>query len=195
MASTLLKLIRPGRIAPAVFFALAALAAPSAVSAQAAPPPPSIAPVPTELEMAKLIWSTMIAVEQANVSGNYSVLRDMASPSFQQLNDPTRLAQIFAPIRASRIDLSNTLLLAPTYVGTPQQIENGAFGVRGYFGLRPTAVGFELYYQWVNGRWRLYGIGLDPQPLATIQPAGTDGAAASAPAPEPARPDNRRRRN
>lgn len=192
MAFRLLTMIRPGRIAPAVFFALAALAAPSAVSAQAAPPPPSIAPVPTELEMAKLIWSTMIAVEQANVSGNYSVLRDMAAPSFQQLNDPTRLAQIFAPIRASRIDLSNTLLLAPTYVGTPQQIENGAFGVRGYFGLRPTAVGFELYYQWVNGRWRLYGIGLDPQPLATIQPMGTDGAA---PPPAPAQPEERRRRN
>ena len=194
MASKLLNMIRPGRFAPAVFFAVAALAAPSSVAAQAAPPPPSIAPVPTELEMVKLIWSTMIAVEQANVSGNYSVLRDMSSPSFQQLNDPTRLAQIFAPIRASRIDLSNTLLLAPTYVGTPQQIENGAFGVRGYFGLRPTAVGFELYYQWVNGRWRLYGIGLDPQPLATVQPAGTDETAAT-PLPAQPQPEGRRRRN
>ncbi len=192
MTLNLLKMIRPGHIAPAVFFALAALAAPSSVSAQAAPPPPSIQPVPTELELAKLIWGTMVAVEQANVSGNYSVLRDMASPSFQQLNDPARLAQIFAEIRASRIDLSNTLLLAPTYVGTPQQIENGAFGVRGYFGLRPTAVGFELYYQWVNGRWRLYGIGLNPQPLATIQPAGTDG---TSPPPAPPQPEGRRRRN
>lgn len=187
-------MVRPGRFAPAVFFALAAMASPAVVHAQAAPPPPSIAPVPTELEMAKLIWSTMIAVEQANVSGNYSVLRDMAAPSFQQLNDPARLAQIFAPIRASRIDLSNTLLLAPTYVGTPQQIENGAFGVRGYFGLRPTAVGFELYYQWVNGRWRLYGIGISPQPLATIQPLGTDGAAPPAP-PAPVQQEGRRRRN
>jgi hypothetical protein len=191
MMSIIDKMIRPGHIAPAVFFALAALAVPSAVSAQAAPPPPSIQPVPTELELAKLIWGTMVAVEQANVSGNYSVLRDMASPSFQQLNDPARLAQIFAEIRASRIDLSNTLLLAPTYVGTPQQIEDGAFGVRGYFGLRPTAVGFELYYQWVNGRWRLYGIGLNPQPLATIQPADT---VAPPPAPPP-EPQPRRRRN
>ncbi len=114
MSFTLLKMIRPGHIAPAVFFALAAMAVPTTVSAQAAPPPPSIQPVPTELELAKLIWGTMVAVEQANVSGNYSVLRDMASPSFQQLNDPSRLAQIFADIRASRIDLSNTLLLAPT---------------------------------------------------------------------------------
>lgn len=186
-------MVRPGRFAPAVFFALAAIASPATALAQAEPPPASIAPVPTELEMAKLIWSTMIAVEQANVSGNYSVLRDMSAPSFQQLNDPARLAQIFAPIRASRIDLSNTLLLAPTYVGVPQQIENGAFGVRGYFGLRPTAVGFELYYQWVNGRWRLYGIGISPQPLATIQPASTVGAAPAAPAP--AQQENRRRRN
>ncbi len=185
--------LRPGHFAPAIFLSLAALTGvaaftPSAASAQAAPPPPSIAPVPTELEMAKLIWSTMVAVEQANLSGNYSVLRDMAAPSFQQVNDPARLAQIFASIRASRIDLSNTLLLAPTYVGTPQQIDNGAFQVRGYFGLRPTAVGFELYYQWVNGRWRLYGIGLEPQSIASLQPGG------AAPVPTPT-PEPRRNRN
>lgn len=168
---------------------------PSAASAQAAPPPPSIAPVPGELEMAKLIWGTMIAVEQANLSGNYSVLRDMSSPSFQQLNDPSRLAQIFASIRASRIDLSNTLLLAPTYVGTPQAIENGAFGVRGYFGLRPTAVSFELYYQWINGRWRLYGIGLEPQPLATIQPANTVPGQPTVQQPRQDDDRDRRRRN
>jgi hypothetical protein len=171
MIEQLIATLRPGRFAPAIFLALAALSAPSLVHAQAAEPPlPSLQPVPGELEMAKLIWGTMIAVEQANLSGNYSVLRDISAPSFQQINDPARLTQIFSGIRSSRIDLSNTLLLAPTYVGPPQVVADGAFMVRGFFGLRPTAVSFELYYQWVNGRWRLYGIGLEPQPLSTIQP-------------------------
>ncbi len=163
-------IFRPGHFAPAVFLGLAMLAMPSVASAQAAPPPVASQPVPGELEMAKLIWGTMVAVEQANLSGNYSVLRDTAAPGFQVLNDPARLTEIFAGIRASRIDLSNTLLLAPTYIGAPQVVEPGVFQVRGYFGLRPTAVEFELYYQWVQGRWRLFGIGIQPQPLATLQP-------------------------
>lgn len=39
-------------------------------------------------------------------------------------------------------------------------------------GLRPTAIYFDLYYQWINGKWRLHGIGLTPRPIAAIQPEG-----------------------
>jgi hypothetical protein len=70
--------------------------------------PVSTQPLPDELTRAKLIWTTMVAIEQANESGNYSVLRDIASPSFQVANDPSRLTQIFAGIRSANIDLSNT---------------------------------------------------------------------------------------
>ena len=56
---------------------------PAALLAQtAAPPPASSQPVPGELELAKLIWSTMAAVDHANQSGNYSVLRDISAPAF-----------------------------------------------------------------------------------------------------------------
>lgn len=181
----------PGFHTPA--FAVALLLALSPVGAlaqSAAPPPPAIQPVPDELEMNKLMWSTMVAIEQANLSGNYSVLRDIAAPGFQQVNDPARLTQIFAPIRASRIDLANTLLLAPTYIGTPQIVEAGVFRVRGYYGLRPTAISFDMYFQWVQGRWRLFGVGITPVPLATIQP----GPPAAPVQPTPAPGNNRRNR-
>ncbi len=179
--------VRPGLFAPAILLALASVGTPAVVQAQAAPPPPSVMPVPGELELAKLIWTTMVAVDQANLSGNYSVLRDISAPAFQQVNDPARLTEIFAGVRASRIDLSNTLLLAPTYTATPQMLDATSFRVQGYFGLRPTAVGFNFTYQWVQGRWRLYGIGLNPLPLATIQPGGPAPAAAQPQPPAPAR--------
>lgn len=140
--------------------------------------------------MAKLIWSTMVAVDQANLSGNYSVLRDISAPSFQIINDPARLTAAFASIRASRLDLSNTMLLAPTYTAAPTLIQADVFRVQGYFGLRPMAVSFDLYYQWVNGRWRVYGLGIQPQPLATIQPPDP-----SAPVVPPPAPTERQRRN
>ena len=180
----------PGQLVPAICLALLALSVPATGHAQAAPPPASIQPVPNELEMAKLIWATMVAVDQANLSGNYSVLRDISAPAFQIINDPARLTGAFASIRASRLDLSNTMLLAPTYTAPPTLIQADVFRVEGYFGLRPVAVSFDLYFQWVNGRWRVYGLGIQPQPLATIQPPDP-----SAPVVPPPAPVERSRRN
>jgi hypothetical protein len=133
-------------------------------------PPPSSVPVPGELELAKLIWSTMAAVDHANQAGNYSVLRDLAAPGFQINNDSAKLAQIFSTLRGSGIDLSNALLLAPTYNGPATIVQAGLFRVRGQFGLRPTAIGFDLYYQWIGGKWRLFGVSITPQVVPTVAP-------------------------
>jgi hypothetical protein len=132
--------------------------------------PVSTVPVPDELEMSKLIWTTMAAVDHANMSGNYSVLRDLAAPGFQMANDPAKLTQIFASLRQSGVDLSNALLLAPTYSVPPRLEQPGLLRVRGMFGLRPTAIAFDLYFQWINGRWRLFGVSIAPASIATQQP-------------------------
>ena len=153
---------------------LAALASPAqAQTGAAAPPPVAAMPVPGDLELAKLIWSTIVAIDHANQSGNYSVLRDISSPAFQIANDPSRLAQIFASLRENRVDLSNSLLLAPVYNGPAQVGAGNILRVRGSFGLRPTAVAFDFEFQWYNGKWRLCGVAISPMPLATQQPGGT----------------------
>lgn len=161
----------PGRYVPAFLLAAMALALPGIASAQSAPqaaqPPISVEPVPSELELAKLLWSTMTAVHHANLSGNYSVLRDISSPGFQVMNNAARLGEIFASIRESRVDLSNALLLAPTYTEPPSVVEPGVIRVRGYFGLRPTAIFFDFFFQWVEGRWRLHGVSISPQAIAS----------------------------
>lgn len=134
-------------------------------------PPPSLMPVPDELELAKLVWSTMAAIDHANIAGNYSVLRDLSAPSFQSINNAARLSQTFASLRDSNVDLSNTLLLAPRYTIAPAIVRTDILHVKGVFGLRPTAIGFDLYYQWVEGRWRLYGVSIAPASLSNVQPA------------------------
>lgn len=159
------------RFAPILFLTLAFLLSPGQpVRAQTAEPPVSSQPVPGGLELSKLIWTTMAAIDHANQSGNYSVLRDNAAPGFQILNNPARLSEIFAGLRASRIDLSNTLLLAPSYSAPPGVVEKDVIRVRGAFGLRPTAITFNLYYQWVQGKWRLYGVAIGQESIANIQP-------------------------
>ena len=158
--------------------ALAAFATVQPVQAQqqlpvSQQPPISSQPVPNDLELSKIIWSTMVAVDQANQSGNYSVLRDMSAPGFQIQNNPARLSEIFGSLRQSRIDLSNTLLLAPSYTAAPSIIDTNVLRVQGYFGLRPNAIAFDLYYQWVNGDWRLFGVSITPRSIESLQPVNT----------------------
>lgn len=128
-------------------------------------PPAAARPVPDQLQLAKLIWSTMAAVDHANRSGNYSVVRDISASGFQINNDPAKLAQVFSAIRNSRIDLGNALLVPPTYTSAPQQVQPEIFQVRGIFNLRPIAMAFDLYFQWERGEWRMYGIDLQPLPM------------------------------
>jgi hypothetical protein len=49
--------------------------------------------VPTDDVLLILIRSSLIALNQANVTGNYSVLRDIGAPDFKQANGADRLAQ------------------------------------------------------------------------------------------------------
>ncbi|MEE4201395.1 hypothetical protein [Erythrobacter sp.] len=129
--------------------------------------PPSLRPTPGQLELSKMIWSTMAAVDHANRSGNYSVLRDLSAQGFQINNNAAQLAQVFAGIRNLNIDLANTLLVPPTYEVAPQFVREDIFRVQGVFQIRPISIGFDLYYQWESGRWKLYGI--DLQPLEMVQ--------------------------
>lgn len=168
----------PGLRAPAFFFAAVALGSATPALAQVqqvqgqpqVQPPASIRPTPSQLELAKLIWSTFAAVDQANRSGNYSVLRDTSSQGFQIANTAARLSEVFAGLRNSRIDLTNAFLVPPTYLEAPRMIREDLFQVTGIFQIRPVSLGFDFTYQWEQGQWRLYAINITPVEMVPQQP-------------------------
>ncbi|MGB3753575.1 MAG: hypothetical protein WA954_06725 [Parerythrobacter sp.] len=179
MSMTEPKSKMPGPRASAFFVAAALIVSAAPALAQQQPlapgqsvaqpqiqPPPSIRPTPSQLELSKMIWSIMAAVDHANLSGNYSVLRDISAQGFQIQNNAARLTEIFATIRNSRTDLSNTLLVPPTYTQAPQMVREDIFRVQGLFQTRPSSLAFDLYFQWEQGRWKL--VGIDLQPLEMI---------------------------
>ena len=160
----------------ALLLAAAALALPLHSAAQAQDPRmtanPTL-PVPDRLELHRLIWSTMVAIDQANKSGNYSVLRDVGATGFQVRFSAAQLGSIFESLREQQIDLSNTLLLAPEFSTDPVMVSADVVRLQGVFGLRPLAIQFDLFYQWQAGEWRLYGVDIQPRQIATEQPEGT----------------------
>lgn len=134
-------------------------------------PPPSLRPTPSQLELSRMIWSTVAAVDHANRSGNYSVLRDISAQAFQINYNPAKLTEIFAGLRNSNIDLSTALLVPPTYYEAPQMVREDLFRVKGLFQLRPISLSFDMFFQWEQGRWKLAGIDIQPAEMVQSQPA------------------------
>ncbi len=165
----------PARFLVGLLLAAGVGALPAHGHAQTQPRPQPAAPVaqvavPDALTVAKLVWSTMAAVDHANATGNYSVLRDLGAPSFQANNNAANLASIFQAIRNQRLDLSNTLLVTPTFDIGPV-MEGGMLRMRGVFPLRPVGIAFDLLFQPIAGRWALFGIALAPvNNVAPVQP-------------------------
>jgi hypothetical protein len=142
-----------------------------------------------------LIRTTLLALDQANKTGNYTVLRDLGAPEFQ-VNSAARLAEIFAQQRRDNVDLSGVAVIDPQLTLLPQIEGNGMMHMAGFFPSVPTQVNFELAYTPVNGRWRLFGLSVSfgqaapaaPQPPA---PAAPEAAQPQAQAPPPAAPKSK----
>ena len=127
-----------------------------------------------------LVRSSLLALDHANKTGNYTVLRDLGSPQFQ-LNTDARLAEIFAPQRRDNLDLSGVAALDPQLTLMPQIEHNGMMRIKGFFPSIPAQINFELLYAPVDGRWRLFGLSIG---LASSAPAAPTSPA-SKPAPPP----------
>jgi hypothetical protein len=141
---------------------LAGSAVPAAAPAQA----PAPTAIPDETGIARLVWSTMAALDHADKTGNYTVLRGLGSPDFQASNSAVDLSGIFIPLRQERVDLSATLSIEPSYE-FPPALERGMLRIRGAFRTRPKAVQFDLLYQWNQG-WMLQGIAVRTVPFSSL---------------------------
>jgi hypothetical protein len=108
-----------------------------------------------------LIRTTLVAVQQANQTGNYSVLYTMSAPGFQKVNSPERLSQIFGPLRAKNFDLSGVVVLEPQLLVMPEVFSNGVMRMAGFFPSVPMQVYFDLQFMPVQGQWRLVAISVD----------------------------------
>ena len=127
-----------------------------------------------------IIKDAIIALNQANMTGNYSVLRDMGTPVFRENFDQTALAAAFANLRARKIDLSPAYFLSPNLTKKPELNKDNELVLVGLFPTQPLQIQFELRFMQLDGRWRIAGIAVDAVP-----PPGPQAAAAPAPAPTP----------
>jgi hypothetical protein len=105
-----------------------------------------------------LVRSALLTLNDANRSGNYTVLRDLAAPDFQARNTAADLAQVFADLRRRNFDLFAAALLAPKFTAAPALDSNGRMRLTGVFPTRPLQINFDLTFESVGGQWRLFAV-------------------------------------
>jgi hypothetical protein len=134
--------------------------------------------LPQPIAVLAMVRSTLIAVDQASKTGNYTVLRDLAGPGFRDANDASKLSKVFAMLTTQGIDLLPVTVVEPQYKTPPTVTPKNMLYIYGTFPIAPRAVDFEILYEMNNGRWRLFGLLISP-----ARPAGTTTAPAVEPTP------------
>jgi hypothetical protein len=118
--------------------------------------------VPSNDVLLILIRATLIALDQANVTGNYTVLRDIAAPGFKQANSTEALAKIFAHQR--HVDFAPILVIQPKLFRKAEITSAGMLRITGFFPTDPERITFDLLFQPVKGRWQLFGTSVNAVP-------------------------------
>ncbi len=127
--------------------------------------------IPSHAEATRLVWATMIGVDQAIRSGNFSVLLDLSAPAFRERNDADGLKRAFAAMRSQNADLGRTVALTPVFLEPPALSREGVLRLVGGFGSRPVGIHFDLLFQRIDREWRMFGIALTPIVTKPIEAA------------------------
>jgi hypothetical protein len=131
-----------------------------------------------------LMRGTLLALDQANKTGNYTVLRDLGSPNFQA-NSAAQLGDIFANQRKQALDFGAVAVLEPQLTLLPQIEPNGMLHMAGFFPSVPMQVNFELLFEPANRQWKIYGVSVN---LTSGAPQAPDTPVAGQQKPDEAAP-------
>jgi hypothetical protein len=138
------------------------------------PVQPDVA-LPSAESIVILIRSTLVSLGDALDTGNFTVLRDLAAPSFREANNAGRLSQIFGNLAAQHIDLAAVTIMTPKLPEPPSIDANKRLHIAGFFPGEPMQINFDLQFEAVAGQWRLFGV--------AVRPVKSAGANASQAAP------------
>jgi hypothetical protein len=136
---------------------------------------------PDDPRLLLMVRNAIIALNQANLTGNYSVLRDMGTPNFQITNSSARLAEAFSTLRARKLDISPIMFFSPKFASPPLIQDGQVLRVTGVFPTTPEQVNFDIAFQLFGEQWMLAAIAVN------VAPPGENVQAMAAPAPQPAR--------
>ena len=143
---------RRGVLSGAVVSALGAFLAAGSASAQALPSP---------AEQEVLVKTTLLTFNDANLTGNYTVLNAKLSKPFRDQFDADKLKVTFKDFVDKHIDLDVIAAKPIVPTGDAKIDSNGVLLLDGYFDTAPKKVKYDLKFIRSEGEWKAVGINVN----------------------------------
>lgn len=116
--------------------------------------------VPQQEVLVILVQSTLLALNHANLTNDYSVMMKLSAGAMQTPQAAAQYSTGFAGFRENRIDMAPVLIYQPEWVYTPV-IQDGLLRLVGRFPTRPQEVAFDLSYIYEGNKWHVAVISVD----------------------------------
>jgi hypothetical protein len=110
--------------------------------------------VPDKVSQEVLVKGTLLTFNDANVTGNYTVLHAKLSKPFRDQFPPERLKEAFKEFNAKNIDFDIIAAKPPVSSQEPSVSDQGVLKLYGYFDTSPSRVYYELEYIMSDGEWK-----------------------------------------
>jgi hypothetical protein len=139
--------------------------------------PAAVSPSISTGQAIYLVRSTLMMLNDANRSGNYTVLRDLAAPEFQRKNSAADLAESFLDLRRRKFDFFVVSFASPQFSPDPSVDSSGKVRLTGSFPTRPLQIRFDLTFESVDGQWKLFAISVAtpeaPKQQSSLSPSSS----------------------
>lgn len=110
--------------------------------------------VPSPLLQEILIKTSLLTLNDANITGNYAVLHAKLAKPFRDQFSPERLKQVFKTFADQKADWGVISAKPPVPTAEATIDKRGVLLLRGYFDTSPSRVTYDLDFLPSEGEWK-----------------------------------------
>lgn len=115
-----------------------------------------------------LVRKLLAAVDNANDTGNYSVLHGLGADAFRASITVEDLAQRNTALRLANIHLGSALLLQPEFTKPLVLLPGNVMTLEGFVPTTPMQTRFAFRLLWEGGMWKITDLGVAAQPAPQL---------------------------
>jgi len=121
--------------------------------------------VPSAFIQEVMIKTYLLTLNDANITGDYSVLHARLAKPFREQFDAARLKKIFKSFHDKKIDFGLIAAKTPVASAETKIDHRGALVMRGYFDTQPSRLLYELDFIPSEGEWKPVKINVHIKPM------------------------------
>lgn len=137
-----------------ITFAFVAMAITGLTTSSA--PAAETSPLPTPMVEEVMVKTSLLTLNDANLTGNYAVMFAKMAKPFRERFTPDTLKEAFRSFAGHHIDA--IAAMTPVRDGAPDIDGNGVLSLRGAFDTTPSRVTYQLDFAASENEWKLVAI-------------------------------------